>query len=169
MKREVDRLAVTMTAKKFGGSIFGQVDVSPWSQILNNNGIATETNFVLFHCTFFDKEKKRREWILGWGRPVLLCMLKQRKTSLFVNGTSRCVLAKFKQCIIFSTYNRLTKGYYPAAFILCTSKIYTIYFNAMHLVMKAENNAIEPEFVYCDFEGGLIEAIQDHFPEASPI
>ncbi|OWZ13108.1 LOW QUALITY PROTEIN: hypothetical protein PHMEG_00013630 [Phytophthora megakarya] len=95
-------------------------------------------------------------------------MLKQRKTSLFVDGTFRCVPAKFKTCIIFLTYDRPTKGYYPAAFILCTSKTYKMYFNAIRLVMEAADDAIEPEFVYCGFEGGLTKAIRNHFPDASP-
>ncbi|OWY97989.1 hypothetical protein PHMEG_00031359 [Phytophthora megakarya] len=72
---------------------------------------------------------------------------------------------KFKQCIVFTTYSRSTKGYYPAARVLCTSKRYEMYFHAILLVLDATDYAMDPEFTYCDFKAGLIRAIRDHFPD----
>ncbi|OWZ01668.1 hypothetical protein PHMEG_00026897 [Phytophthora megakarya] len=76
---------------------------------------------------------------------------------------------KFKQCIVFTTYGRSTKGYYPAARVLCTSKRYDMYFHAIRLVLDATDYAMDPEFTYCDFKASLIRAIRDHFPDTSPI
>ncbi|KAE9290913.1 hypothetical protein PR003_g25171 [Phytophthora rubi] len=156
-------------AEEFGGSVYGQIEVPPWSQVLSDDGIATDTNFLLFHYSYYEKTTKTRERLLGWGHPVLLNMLKQKKTSLFVDGTFRCVPPRFKQCIVFTTYDRATKGYYPCAFVLGTSKKYGVYFHAMRLVSTATDDSIDPEFVYCDFEAGMIRAVRDHFPSAAPI
>ncbi|EGZ14516.1 hypothetical protein PHYSODRAFT_510034, partial [Phytophthora sojae] len=147
-------------AEEFGGSIYGQIEVAPWR-------LATDSNFPLFHYSYYDKSSKTRERILGWGHPVLINMFKQKKTSLFVDGTLRCVLPKFKQCIVFTTYDRPTKGYYPCAFVLATSKKYTVYFNAIWHVLDATDDAMDSEFVYCEFEAGLIRAVGDFFPSAA--
>ncbi|EGZ29830.1 hypothetical protein PHYSODRAFT_323288 [Phytophthora sojae] len=158
MKREVDHLAVTTTATRseiwedvrskfyrdqdvncsyvglsrdkvlrrvnraraeaFGGSVYGQIESPPWSQ--------------------------QRERLIGWAHPVLLDMLKQNKTSIFLDGTFRCVPPKFKQCVVFTAYDRATKGYYPAAFVLCTSK-YEMYFHAIRHVVDATDYSMNPE------------------------
>ncbi|KAE8979411.1 hypothetical protein PR002_g24421 [Phytophthora rubi] len=155
--------------EEYGGSLYGQIESPPWSQVLNGDGSASETNFHLFHYSYYDKSKKKRERLLGWGHPVLLNMLKQKRTDVFVDGTFKTVPPKFKQCLIFSTYDRPTRAYYPAAFILCTSKKYAVYFHAMRLLLDKTDYAMDPEFVCCDFEAGLIRAIRDHFPQGLPV
>jgi hypothetical protein len=96
-------------------------------------------------------------------------MLKQKKTSVFVDGTFRRVPSKFKQCVIFTTYDRPTKGYYPAAFVICTSKKYEMYFHSIQHVLDATDYAMDPEFMHWDIEAGMIRSIRDHFPETQTI
>ncbi|KAG6942249.1 hypothetical protein JG687_00019170 [Phytophthora cactorum] len=207
MKREVDRMAVTITAtrssiwemvrakfygshntsigligltreyvlrrvnrvraEEFGGSVYCQIDGSRLSQVLNDDGTASDTNYLLFHFSYYDKSDKTRERRIGWGHPILLNMLKQKKTPVFVDETFRCVPARFKQCIVFTTYDRGTKVYYHCAFVLCTSKIYEVYFHAMRLVFHSTDDYMDPEFVFCDFEAGMIRAVRDHFQDTS--
>jgi hypothetical protein len=111
--------------------VYGQIESPPWSQILSSSGTATDTPFLLFNHAYYDRASQKWERLLGWAHPVLLNMLKQKKPSVFVDGTFRSVPPKFKQCVMFTTYDRPTKGYYPAVFVLCTSKMYEMYFHAM--------------------------------------
>ncbi|KAG6956831.1 hypothetical protein JG687_00010355 [Phytophthora cactorum] len=62
-------------AEEFGGSVYGHIEVSPWSQVLNDDGTASETNFLLFHYSYYDKTDKISKRLIGWGHPVLLYML----------------------------------------------------------------------------------------------
>lgn len=39
------RRVIRVRAEEFGGSVYGQIEVAPWSQVLNEAGTATETNF----------------------------------------------------------------------------------------------------------------------------
>ncbi|OWZ16453.1 hypothetical protein PHMEG_0009751 [Phytophthora megakarya] len=97
---------------------------------------------------------------------------KKRESGFLVGHILRYVqmyAPKFKQCIVFTTYDRSTKGFYPAAFVLCTSRRYEMYFHAIRLILDATDYAMDPEFTYCDLEAGLIRAIREHFPDTSPI
>lgn len=76
-------------AEAFGGSVFGQIEASLWSLVLNDSGSASDVNFLLFHYSYYDRVAKKRERLIGWAHPVLLNMLKQKKTSVFVDGTFR--------------------------------------------------------------------------------
>jgi len=156
-------------AEAFRGSVYGQIESPPWSQILSSSGTATDTPFLLFNHAYYDRASQKWERLLGWAHPVLLNMLKQKKTSVFVDGTFRSVPPKFKQCLMFTTYDRPTKGYYPAVFVLGTSKKYEMYFHAMQHVLDATDYSMDPEFMYCDFEAGMIRSIRDHFPATQTI
>jgi hypothetical protein len=156
-------------SEQFGGSVYGQIEVSPWSQIQTSDGLPSDINFLLFHYSYYDHVSRTRERLLGWAHPILLNMLKQKRTDVFVDGTFRRVPPKFKQCLVFSTYDRPTRSYFPDVFILCTSKKYETYFHSMRLVLDETVYAMDPEFVYCDFEAVLIRVIKDHFPSVSPV
>ncbi|POM79164.1 Hypothetical protein PHPALM_3223 [Phytophthora palmivora] len=76
------------------------------------------------------------------------------------------VPAMFNCCLIITTCDLPTKGYYPTMFVLCTSKRYTL-LNALRLVMEATEDIMGPEFVNCDIEASLIRETRGHFPAAS--
>lgn len=145
-----------------GVEVFGRLEVPPLSRVPDENGTPTRINFHLFHFAYYDPSDEKRHRVLGWGHPVLLKLLKQNKSSVFVDGTFRCVPSKFKQCIVLTAFDKATGGYYPAAFVLATSNKYDIYFHAVQYAM-------DPEFVYCDFEAALHHAIHDHSPDVKVV
>ncbi|OWZ19183.1 hypothetical protein PHMEG_0006607 [Phytophthora megakarya] len=77
---------------------------------------------------------------------VLLNMLKQRQTSLFGDGIFRCVPSKFKQWMVFPTYDRPTKSFIQSIFIFCTSIKYDMYFQATRLFLDATDQAMQPQY-----------------------
>jgi hypothetical protein len=123
----------------------------PLSCVLSDGGAATAQKFQMFNHTFYDKTKKRMERLIGWGHPTLLGLLSPKQTSLFIDGTFRCVPTQFNQCIVFLVHDRYTKGYYPAAFVLCTGKTYNVNFHAVRHVVDTTYYALEPAHIYCDF------------------
>ncbi|OWZ01669.1 hypothetical protein PHMEG_00026898 [Phytophthora megakarya] len=60
MLRRVNRTK----AEKFGGSVYGPIEASPWSQVLSDNGTGTDKNFLLFHYSYYDRLKKRESVFL---------------------------------------------------------------------------------------------------------
>ncbi|KAG6957531.1 hypothetical protein JG687_00009926 [Phytophthora cactorum] len=87
VKRRVNRTR----AEEFGGSVYGQIEVPPWSQILNSDGTPSTITFLMFHFSYYGRKAKTRQRLLGWAHPVLLNMLKHKKADVFVDGTFRCV------------------------------------------------------------------------------
>ncbi|KAG6942811.1 hypothetical protein JG688_00017912 [Phytophthora aleatoria] len=51
VKRRVNRTR----SEAVGGSVYGHIEVPPWSQVQSDDGTPSDTNFLLFHYSWFDK------------------------------------------------------------------------------------------------------------------
>jgi hypothetical protein len=70
---------------------------------------------------------------------------------------------------VLLVYDSYTKGYYPAAFVLCTSRKYSVYFLVVRLVLDATDYTMDPEFIDCDFESAMVRALCDNFPDVPEV
>ncbi|OWZ00750.1 hypothetical protein PHMEG_00027993, partial [Phytophthora megakarya] len=57
--------------------------------VLNDDRTPSTVNFLLFHYSYFDKKSKTRQRLIGWAHPVLLNLLKHKKSDVFVDDTFR--------------------------------------------------------------------------------
>ena len=154
-------------AVHFGADLHGRVEVPPLSRVKNS-----ELNIFQFHHVWYSpktKAKDKLDRVVGWAHPALLCLLRYENISLFLDGTFRCVPAKFKQCVVAMVYDRGTKLFVPVFYVLCTSKTHDTYWNALQFIGNACGDTIRPKSVVCDFEAALINAVTDWFPETQVI
>ncbi|KAE8976066.1 hypothetical protein PR002_g25416 [Phytophthora rubi] len=143
----------------FGGSIHGHVEIPPLSQARDGS------NFFQFNFTYAGDNGAER--VMGWAHPALIRLLTYSNVSLFVDGTFFCVPSSFYQCIIVMVYDRGSRCYVPAMWVLNTSKTEWSYWHVLHCVQAATGMNMEPGTITCDFEQGLINAVGDQFPDST--
>ncbi|OWZ15417.1 putative cleavage induced protein [Phytophthora megakarya] len=57
----------------------------------------------------------------------------------------------------------------PVYFVLCTSRTETTYNDILHLISRDTGKKMTPAEIVCDFEFGLISAVQQAFPNAEVV
>ncbi|KAK1937824.1 hypothetical protein P3T76_009561 [Phytophthora citrophthora] len=155
VKRRMHRVRHT----HYGGNYHGVVEVSPLSLTLVGG-----FPFFKFHQVYTDGVNLER--VIGWAHPDLHERLKCKNSSLFIDGTFRCVPHGFYQCFIVMVHDFATALFLPVFFVLCTSKTQDMYWNVINAVVIACNEKLLPETVVCDFESALIDAESVQFKDA---
>lgn len=102
----------------------------------------------------------------GWAHRLLIELLRYPDTTIFVDGTFRCVP---KQCVIFMVHDRATGWYAPVIYVLTTAWTYDTFWGVFHFIIQAIDQQPDLAKVLCDFEAALISAVQVHFPNADVI
>ncbi|KAJ8562027.1 hypothetical protein ON010_g7654 [Phytophthora cinnamomi] len=103
---------------------------------------------------------------IGWAHPSLINLLRYSGTTIFVDGTFRCVLSGYKQCVDFMVHDRASGLFVPVYYVSSTSRSGDSYSEMVHVVVQGTDQQLEPAEVVCDFESALIEAIPTQFPNA---
>uniref|UniRef100_K3W8U9 MULE transposase domain-containing protein n=1 Tax=Globisporangium ultimum (strain ATCC 200006 / CBS 805.95 / DAOM BR144) TaxID=431595 RepID=K3W8U9_GLOUD len=146
----------------YGSNIHGVVEVPPLSLVAG-----TSLCFFRFQHTYMHSNNLER--LIGWAHPVPLQLLKYRNTSLFIDGTFRCVPAKFHQCVILMAHDNATDLFVPVYYVLCSSKQQDMYWSVLHRIIASSDEKIQPGSMVCDFEASLINAAQVQFPDTNVI
>ena len=105
--------------------------------------------------------------ILGFANPQLLGLLRDKNVSCYFDGTFDCTPLPFKQTLILMVKDNRTASYVPVFYILLEGKSEHVYKAALKQILL-EQESFTPGEIHCDFERGLINAIQCVFPK-SPI
>ncbi|POM60541.1 hypothetical protein PHPALM_30596 [Phytophthora palmivora] len=154
----------------YRGDVHGSVEIPPLSLALNE----------AFHFVFANRQDVNRpNRLLGWAHPVHLNLLRYNKTTLFIDGTYRCVPHNFQQCVVYMVHNRASGLFVPVFYILRTSRTGDAYWDLMYFVLQATDQQLSPTEVICAFESaltlsrldkwlakGLIEAVQTQLRDA---
>ncbi|KAK1945220.1 hypothetical protein P3T76_003753 [Phytophthora citrophthora] len=154
VKRRVHRVRHT----HYGGNYHGVVEVPPLS-------LTSVGGFPFFKFHQVCMVGMNLERVIGWAHPALHERLKCKNSSLFIDGTFRCVFLGFCQCIIFMVHDFATDLFLPVFFVLCTSNTQDLYWNVINAVVIACNEKLLPETVVCDFESALIDAVSVQFKD----
>jgi hypothetical protein len=101
--------------------------------------------------------------IIGWGHEDLIFILNGGPKFLFVDCTFSCVPKGFSQCLVIMMYDPASHLYMPVFHVLLQSKEENVYKHALHLCVTTANWKIDALSICCDFESGLINAIQHQF------
>ncbi|OWZ04204.1 hypothetical protein PHMEG_00023929, partial [Phytophthora megakarya] len=104
--------------------------------------------------------------LLGWAHPVLVALLRYHATTLFVDGTFRCVPSGYAQCVVFMVHDRASGVFVPVFYVLSTSRTADSYWDMIHFIVQATDQQIEPAEIVCDFETALMDSLQTQFPNA---
>ena len=123
--------------------------------------------FLQFNCSIADdtKEQTTIERIMGFGNPYLFYYMTNSK-HLFIDATFSIAPKPFYQCLVVMLFDETLQIYIPILYILMTNKSQKMYRNALEWIFKLSGRRIMPQTVSCDFELGLINAIQGIFPYA---
>ena len=112
------------------------------------------------------------ERILGWADARLKTLMMGIPRNLFIDCTFYCVPREggFSQCLIVMFYEGVTKKYIPVFYILIGSKLQKVYKTVLYLLKQSCNFDLTVLSKTCDFEKGLMNAIEDELvPEDAPL
>ncbi|KAK1944553.1 hypothetical protein P3T76_004465 [Phytophthora citrophthora] len=124
-------------------------------------------SFVQFHHVTANRENLNRPTrLIGWAHPSLVNLLRYHGTTIFIDGTFRCVPRSYKQCVIIMVHDRASGLYEPVYYALSTSRSGDSFWDIMHFIVQGTDQQLEPAEVVCDFESALIQAVQTQFPNA---
>ncbi|OWY99027.1 hypothetical protein PHMEG_00030045, partial [Phytophthora megakarya] len=143
----------------YSGNVHGSIEIPPLSLVLNE-----AVTFFQFHCITPNRDDLTKPTrLLGWAHPVLVALLRYHGTTLFVDGTSRCVPSGYAQCVVFMVHDRASgvcvpSGYaqcvgfmvhdrasgvfVPVFYVLSTSRTADSYWDMIHFI--ATDQQIEP-------------------------
>ncbi|DBA04443.1 TPA: LOW QUALITY PROTEIN: hypothetical protein N0F65_010039 [Lagenidium giganteum] len=84
----------------FVGQIYGRLELPPLSLVSNST-----LRFLQFRFSYHDKKRPCVERLIGWAHPELLRLFKYKHTTIFLDGTFRCVPRGFYQVLVFMVYH----------------------------------------------------------------
>ncbi|DAZ93446.1 TPA: hypothetical protein N0F65_003143 [Lagenidium giganteum] len=107
----------------FGGQIYGRLELPPLS---------------------LDKKRPCVQRLIGWAHPELFRLLKYKHTTIFLDGTFRCVPRGFYQVLVCMVYDHGSDCYVPVFYVVCTSKTEDMYWNAIQFVDQTVDQNLDP-------------------------
>lgn len=144
-----------------GGNDYYAIESTPMCNISEHD----ERKFLLFNIYYSYNNLPKR--LIAFGHPDLTRLLNYPGLSLFIDGTFKVTPPAFYQCLIIMLYDPSVDLYIPVLYILIDSKDELSYNNALHWVKVQCRLNIKPQTITCDFEKGLIKAIQKQFPNTT--
>ncbi|EGZ20752.1 hypothetical protein PHYSODRAFT_496669, partial [Phytophthora sojae] len=159
---QVLRRVYQARSQHFSGDVHGAIEIPPLSTALDE-----AVSFFQFHYVTVNRENLSKPTrLIGWAHPSLINLLRYNGTTIFVDGTFRCVPPGYKQCVIFMVHDRASGLYVPVYYVLSTSRSGDSFWDMVHFVVQSTDQQLEPAEVVCDFESALIDAVQTQFPNA---
>ncbi|KAE8909486.1 hypothetical protein PF003_g5890 [Phytophthora fragariae] len=146
----------------YSGNVHGSIEIPPLALALDE-----AVTFFQFHCiTPHRDDLTKPTRLLGWAHPALVALLRYHGTTLFVDGTFRCVPSGYAQCVVFMVHDRASGVFVPVFYVLSTSRTADSYWDMIHFIVQATDQQIEPAEIVCDFEAALMDSLQTQFPNA---
>jgi hypothetical protein len=136
--------------------------------------LKSDRNFILFDTKIFIEsasskkstlsEDQKYQRMIGWGHFELMHLMRY-DAHYFIDCTFKCVPKNFVQCMIIMIFDEGTQLYVPIFYILLQSKFEEVYTTAINLCAASSPGFKKAKSVTCDFERGLMNAIDATFPE----
>lgn len=137
-KRNKKNKTCSISYEDFPDSIKTDHNGNPF--LIFDSGVESDNRFVIFSYNF------KKKFI-------------EKSKNLLIDGTFRSTPPGFYQ--ILTIYGELFGRFYPLIYILLKNKLETSYMQSLEKVK--EFFLVEPEFIICDFEKALINAIRNQF------
>ncbi|KAF1741496.1 hypothetical protein MXB_4643, partial [Myxobolus squamalis] len=88
-----------------------------------------------------------------------LCLLQENNLCL-IDGTYRIALHPFYQALVIMTFDRAMSCFVPFVFALVSRKGIRLYLRLFQKIIAMLDSVWEPQAIVCDFEQGLLKAVQ---------
>ncbi|KAG3085615.1 hypothetical protein PC122_g9578 [Phytophthora cactorum] len=99
---QVIRRVHVARSQHYSGNVHGSIEIPPLSLALDE-----EVSFFQLHYATVNRDNVTKPTcLLGWAHPALVALLRYHGTTLFVDGTFRCVPQGYTQCVIFMVHDR---------------------------------------------------------------
>ena len=118
--------------------------------------------FLQFNLSLPVKNEERVDRIVGFGHPALFSLI-SGSNELFIDGTFKIVPKPFYQVLVIMCYDQQLRVYVPIMYILMTGKTEVLYRHALSWVNAIVLGHSAPKMVTCDFEKGLMNAVEYTF------
>jgi hypothetical protein len=158
-KQVLGRLYRTRT-NLFGRESFGRLEREPLCDVKDSCGLKFFSSMSPTTTT------KSSTGSLVGAHPQLLDRMKQRRSSIFVDATYRCVPVQFYQLVIVMLYDPISDLYLPVWYILTTGKTAQVYDHVFNNLFIASKRKLDPAHIVCDFEFAMIKSVQAEFPDS---
>lgn len=154
---QVLRRVYQARSQHFSGNVHGAIEIPPLSTALNGG-----VSFFQFHYVTVNRENPSKPTpLIGWAHPSLINLLRYNGTTIFVDGTFRCVPPPLAtSSVIFMVHDRASGLYFPVYYVFSTSRSGNSLWDMVHFVVQSSDQQLEPAEVVCDFDSALIDAVQ---------
>jgi hypothetical protein len=115
-------------------------------------------------CDWIGFANREEHRILVWISSSSISLLRANGPAL-IDGTFSVTPTPFVQTIIVKVHDSAKSCYVPCVYALLTGKIEIVYLRLLNEVIMQTEYQWMPKSITCDFENGLIAAIQHEFPE----
>ncbi|POM73590.1 Hypothetical protein PHPALM_9546 [Phytophthora palmivora] len=164
-KHAVENRVKYIRGKQLGGNRNRTIENPPLSKVKGS-----VQGFFQFQFSWHDDIKSQKDTtgidrVVGWAHPELRNLLRFENLSWFMDGTFRCAPEGFKQCVSIMIYDPSSELYIPAVFTPITAMTNESYLKLLRCVEACVGCRLTPKEVVCEFEGALIGAIRDFFPD----
>lgn len=150
------------------GNPLGNVDLPQYACISEvDKRLFLKYNFRYEHPDPTPKQRNKTFHLLIWSHPDLLPILRRKGIQIFIDGTFRVVPKGFKQCTIVMAHDDDSNMNLPVVFALMQDKSSWSYWLLLNLVIVSTCTKMEPGYITCDFELGLMLACKEQFPNAT--
>ncbi|KAF1743476.1 hypothetical protein MXB_4776 [Myxobolus squamalis] len=108
---------------------------------------------------------KENHQILLWLPDDALCLLQANNLCL-IDRTYQITPHPFYQALVIMNFDRVTSCFVPCILALLNRSGECLYFGLFHKIFAMLDWVWEPEAIFCDFEQGLLKALQQEFLES---
>jgi hypothetical protein len=166
-KTEIQSIVKYVRKQEFSGAKCDIIATKEYSEVGPSDPrlfLKFDFKYELFEGLSTSQSKVHR--ILMWEYPDLIIVACRREVPLFVDATFRSVPKGFLQYLIITCFDDETDTYIPSFFALMQDKSSWSYCHALHLTLVATNMKLKPATITTDFEGALLLACKEQFPES---
>ncbi|GMF25282.1 unnamed protein product [Phytophthora fragariaefolia] len=130
---QVLRRVYQARSRHFSEDVHGAIEIPSLTTALNEAVSLFEFHYVTVNRNNLSNPTR----LIGWAHPSLINLLRYHGTTIFVDGTFRCVPSGCKQCVIFMAHDRSTGLYEPVYYVLSTSRSGDSFWDMMHFVVQS--------------------------------
>jgi len=112
------------------------------------------------------KQSNQQQRCVAFSTPQLMDLMRQGELQEQVDCTFRCCHIAFYQCLIWIIWDKITKSFVPAYWVLMSGKTAACYNVAFFMMKNDLGGGFNPFCVGIDFERNFINMVKIHWPMA---
>jgi hypothetical protein len=147
------------------GSEYHETSFANLSEIDDRKFLRFDFTFTMSNITKLQDRNKLNRLII-WAHPELSVMLKRADIRIHIDGTFRCVPHPFSQCLVLMIHDDETDLNIPTVFALVDTKHSWGYWHFLHFCSVLAECKMNPKYIICNYETGIINTAREYFPSS---